>query len=268
MPSGWDTILAAMQADHIAMLWDTASGDYYEAWRVSGPGTANYAVSGGAAAGACNSARWNAGIINKWAGAAYDPAQPGGNGVSPTGFLVSGVSGANIMLGDSLLYPADFDDLSDTSIIPHAIKIDHFCGSDGSTYPIAVAPARSGDGKQAVGIPMGARVRLKPSIDVNNWPSVNSSYPNDPYNSAIKKILRTMQVYGCIGVDSTGAIGAGSFEACYTDALHSIPGLGSYVYPWENPASNYGWSYGAGVPWDLMAPTHWDIIDWNVWTGA
>jgi hypothetical protein len=270
-PAGWADIqhaMAGFSSDSVLVFIDTSTGDYYEAWTASGPGYPNLANPGSAPAGACSSSRWNAVIWNKWAASAFNPAAVAGDGVSPAGFGVSGASASDILIGNALLIPEDFDDLSLSSVIPHALQISGFLASNGSTYPKFVAPARAGDGKQAIGPPMGARIRLKQSIDVNNWPTLNSRFPNDPMNKAVKKICRTLQQYGCVCVDSTGAAGAGGIHAAMTESVQKEPGRTGYKFPWEASTSNVGWSYGNGLPYDLQDDSHWEIIDWNVWTGA
>jgi hypothetical protein len=269
-PTGWASVvhdMYALSSDAICVLMDTSSGDYYEGWTVSGPGFPNLTNPGGPPAGSCSSSRWQGIIFNKWAGSMYNPAASGGNGVSPPGFSVSGASASDVLIGCALLLPQDFDDLSSTSVIPHALQISAFLASNGSTYPKFVAPARAGDGKQAIGPPMGARIRLKQSIDVNNWPSLNSRFTDSNTNAAMKKIARTLQTYGCVCVDSTGAAGAGGIHCAMSgSAITKWPGRSGYQFPWE--AAGYGWSYGNGLPYDLQDDSHWEIIDWNFWTGA
>ena len=269
-PANWANILNDLrvgipgqghEADEIDCFIDMGTGDYYEGWRVTGPGYPNLAASGGPPAGSCDPNRWNAVIYLKYAGAAINPAVTGGNSVSPT----SGASASSILLGAGMLYPQDFADLSLTSVIPHALRLGSACASNGTNYPKAVLPARTGDGVNAIGIPMGARIRLKPSIDVNSWASISAKA--EPWRGALRKICRTLQQYGAVLCDTDGAVGAGNIDCCFSEGVHSWPGYSNYVFPWEASTSNVGWSYGNGGPYDLMNPVNWDIMDWGVWTG-
>lgn len=241
---------------------DSVNGIYWETWRTSGPGYPNRAASGGPAAGACNPNRWNCAICLRRTDV-YDP--------DATAAIPGGTAAAKLALVAGCVYPQDFDDLAPSSVIPHAFRAGTFCGSNGTTYPKWVAPAIGGDGPQPFGIPMGARVRLKPTVDVNNWNSVNVK--PEPFRSALRKILRTLQTYGLMVTDTMGVEGAGQIECISHRAMRAgDPAYANYYFPWEDPSSNVGWGYGNGVPYDLMNPIYWDVLEWRDtnggWTGA
>jgi len=79
-----------------------------------------------------------------------------------------------------------------------------------------VAPATSTDGpfSDAASIPMGSRIQLDPSFDVNG-----SGLPEWQ-----KQLCRTLQVYGVIVVDTGSAL--------LNEGLASVRASG-YTWPWE-----------------------------------
>lgn len=264
-PSNWADIVNSQGTDHITILCDPNTGDYQEGWRVSGPGFPSLHAAGGPAAGACSSSRWNSAIFQEFHNVAFNPTASGGNGVFPSS---SGVSASDIMVANGLCYPWDFDDLSEGSFMPHAISFDSHCQSNAnSIYPRFVAPARAGDGHMDLGFPAGCRLRLKPSYDYHSV--IDSRFPLQPANAAFKKVCKTFQVMGLVPVDSSNAEGVGAWNVINTSAVNRWPGYSTYKWPWEQASSNYGSNnYRAGFPIEMMNPANWDILDWNVFTGA
>lgn len=179
-------------------------------------------------------------------------------------------SASKIQIPCGLIIPEDFEDCWGSTdpgtVISHALRLDTFCGSNGTAFPRSVLPAAAGDGQQPNGAPCGARIQLDPSIDFSpssTWASVNSKPL--PWRFALRKILRTLQVYGAIPVDSMGGIGAGMLEAATKESV-AKGGVNypvGYEWPWD--ASGFIWGYN-GVPYDLMS--RFRVIDWTVWTGS
>lgn len=231
--------------DRIVWLTDDATGDSYESYRMTPPGSATLDTT-------CDSSRWNAVRYDKW------PAEE----KTGLGYGHSkGESASNILIGCGLLRGEDFDDLSVGSVIPHCLRFNSACGASGANnHPKGVGPANTGDGAQPFGIPDGARVQLDPAIDVATWASVASKA--EPWRSGLIKILKTLQVYGMVMVDSSGGPGGGGIECDY-DVTASAAGV---TFPWRASTSNVGWGYGNGIPYDLM--NHFRVVDWNWWTGA
>lgn len=239
--------------DSLVVIVDAITGDVWEMYRVTPPGYPSRNVN-------CPNNRWNCLGYRHW------PADT----KAGTGYtLPSGIAmAAHLHSPGGLLVPEDFADCfagSDPgTVIPHVLRMDSFCGSNGTRHPKFVQPAFSGDGRQAEGIPAGARAQLDPSLDVATWPSVNAK--REPWRSALKKLLRTMQVYGIMQVDSTSAPGAGGIDCC-TETSVAKGGTtypAGYKFPWE--AAGYGWGIGDGIPADLMP--HFRVIDWTKWSGV
>lgn len=242
MPNEWVTYFTNGPVSNDRILWwtDNKTGDAWESYELTPPGMASHGIT-------CDSSKWNALRLDYWPG---EEATGLGYGHG------RGASASEIQMGACLLRPEDFADLSTGSVIPHALSLDWACGSTGSPYPSAVPPAGSGDGKFAApGIPAGGRIQLDPLIDVESWPSVNAK--TEPWRSALKKILRTLQVYGAIGKDTSGP-GAGGLDCCHAGSV------APYVFPWQQ--AGYGWAYQNGIPYDLMG--HFRVVDWNAWTGV
>jgi hypothetical protein len=157
------------------------------------------------------STRWNCGEYRFWST----------DTVTRKGYWLStydqahhpGTSGSKINLIAGLLTPDDFADCfagDPGTAIQHRQRMDTYCGSNGTTHPLFVSPATSGDGRQAPGFPAGSCVQLNPALDIGNWASVNAL--REPYRSAMKKILRGHQQFGVSQVDSYGAPGNGSID--------------------------------------------------------
>ena len=245
VPSNVQSILEnqAGYVDNDRATWIVdENGDAWEGYHVTGPGVASRDIT-------CPSNRWNAVRYDYWPG------------IEATGLGYGskiGASASHIQLGAGLIRPEDMQ-LPTGSTLGHALRINACLGADGTYagHPKYVGPATSGDGtiSGAAGIPYGARVQLDPSIDVETWPSVNAKA--DPWREGLKKILRTLQVYGAIVVDHSCPVGSGGLES--VNAAAAAP----YVMPWEQ--AGYGWSYGDGIPYDLMS--HFRVIDWTKWTG-
>jgi hypothetical protein len=267
----WDAVLTAAltnpndtfynQGDACVYIVDTFTGDAWEIYLCTLPGAATRGAN-------CNSARYN-GL--RWD---YHPAAESGKGYG-WGY---GASGSAILTGCGMILPEDFNDLSLGSVIPHALRL-NICllypsGGirDGNSF---VPPALGGAGGVGggagsnSGIPNGARIRLDPTINVNAWPSL-LALPQ-PWQAALMKILRTLQQYGGIVCDGSGGPGTGMYEVCQADCAAVLGGAG-YQWPWVQ--SGFGSmsagaddnNYNAGVPFDLMS--HFQVIDWTVWTGA
>lgn len=240
IPTAMAALFGTTSASFDRNLWMAdENGNAWEGYRVTAPGVASMDTS-------CTSSRWNAVRFDSWPG---EEATGLGYGHGLGG------SGSKIQMGAGLIRPEEMA-LPAGSNLGHVIKLDGFVGANGGTsgHPRFVFPAGSGDGQQTgtKGIPMGARLQLDPSIDVETWPSVNAKA--EPWREGLKKILRTMQIYGVMPVDSTSAPGAGGIESVYQQ---------SYSLPWID--AGYGWGIANGIPYDLMS--HFRVIDWNLWDG-
>lgn len=225
--------------DRSSWFVDSATGSAYEGYRITAPGITPDIST-------CDSNRWNATRYDIWpneeiSGLGY------GRGI--------GASGSKIQMGCGLIRPEEMA-LATGSDLGHCLRIDGYIGANGGTsgHPRFVFPAGSGDGVQTgtKGIPIGARIQLDPSLDIETWATVNVKA--EPWREGMKKILRTLQKYGAMPVDSTSAAGAGGIESVYQM---------SYSLPWI--VAGYGWSINNGIPYDLM--DKFRVIDWNRWTG-
>lgn len=253
MPASFANILQGNSAhpvsgDLIVTIVDTVTGDEWEAWKITPPGMASQNIS-------CNNARWNAITCNYFP---HDVTQHNGYD------LVSAVSESYIHMPAGLMIPEDFAVANDASAMNHALACFTHCDANGTNTPRFVAPAHAGNGFNDTGIPYGGRIQLDPSLNIDTWPSVNAK--SEPWRSALKKILKTMQTYGFLMVDGTGGIGAGGLAACHPDSLTAgiYNGTNTFKYPWD--AAGYGWSYANGIPYDLM--DNFRVIDWTQWTGT
>ena len=240
--------------DRTVYMVDTSTGIVHTSYRTTPPGWSSKDIS-------CDSSRWN---TVRW------DELPGGETTYVGYGGQSGSSGSGITIGCGAIRPEDLTDLSPGSVIPHAIRVLFEACPDGSlaSHPQFVPPATGGgnDGQfmRAAGIsqihtiPTGARLQLDPAVDTDNHPVVAAL--REPWRGALRKILRTMKVFGCIYVDGVGGPGGGGYETWVAQTV--LP----YVYP--NEAAGYGWSYAPGlnVPYDLMGKFR--VVDWNKWTGV
>jgi hypothetical protein len=261
MPSWMAGVMGprSQSGDSNLNIVDSVTGDVWELWRLTPPGYASRNIT-------CDSSRWNCLTAIHWPGDTLV-----GDGYSINFGTFRGTSGSKIHLTAGLLVPEDFADcFSGTdpgTVIPHALRMDTFCGSNGTVHPKFVLPAFNGDGAQGNGIPAGARVQLDPSIDVSTVTSVNAK--PEPWRSALKKILRTLQVYGIIQVDSMAGPG-GDIDAgtSWTITQGTYNGQTGWDWPWD--VAGLPWSanpaHSNGVPYDLM--DNFRVIDWTQWTGA
>lgn len=253
MPSWFATILEGnsshpVSGDLIVTIVDSNTGDEWEAWKITPPGMASQNIT-------CNANRWNAITCN------YFPADV----KSHNGYdLISAVSESYIHMPAGLMIPEDFAVPGDTSPMNHAMAMFTHCDANGTNTPRFVPPGHAGSGFNDTGLPYGSRVQLDPTLDIDNWASVNAK--SEPWRSALKKILKTQQIYGIFMVDGTGGIGAGGMAAAHPDSLvgQTYNGTTNYAYPWD--VAGYGWSYSNGIPYDLMS--HYRVIDWTTWTGV
>lgn len=266
MPSNFASVLvsSSIDADRFVCVVDSVTGDVWEAAQMTPPGTApTYHI-------VCDSSRWN---VNE--GLNYYPQDT----VLGTGYAELGNTG-QIHLGfpseshchapSGILIPEDFADCFTGSdpgtAVEHRIYfITEVCQNGAGTFPKFVAPARGGVGtSESLGIPYGAVVQLDPSLDIANWPSLNAL--SSPWREGAKKLCRGLQKYGMQIQDDTGGIGAGGLSACNASGLapYSYNGQTGWKYPWD--AAGYGWSYANGLPYDLMS--HFQVVDWNFWTGT
>jgi hypothetical protein len=237
--TGYQYVFTNLTYDHDGATWIVdENGNAWEGFAVTAPGTTSRDLL-------CDSDRWNALRYDYWpredvVGVGY------GHG--------RGASASHIHIGAGLIRPEEMQRRTGSNL-GHVLRIDACLGADGTYrgHPKYVYPASSGDGvvSGAAGIPYGARIQLDPSIDVENWPSVEAKA--EPWREGLKKILRTLKVYGAIVVDGSCPRGSGGLEAS-----HGYPAL-PYVFPWE--AAGYGWSYANGIPFDLMS--HFRVIDWR-----
>lgn len=257
MPSWMASMPRFTSGDGNVVIVDSMTGDVWEMWHTTPPGTAPRDAGH-------PSDRWNCSEWRHWPTTTLTGKGYG----SPSTSNQPGTSASKMQLACGLLVPEDFADCfsgSDPgSVIPHALRIDSFCNSNGSAFPKCVPPAYGGDGRQADGFPLGVRVQLDPSINVSTWPSVNAK--REPWRSGLKKVLRTLQVYGGIPVDSTPAAGSGDLDCVSPESVAkgTYNGKTGWKFPWD--AAGYGWGYGAGIPYDLMQ--HFRVVDWTKWTGA
>jgi hypothetical protein len=243
------------------VIVDSITGDVWETWHTTPPGYTPRNSTDSSGNPVPNN-RWNCSAWRHWPG-----------GTNTKGYASSystsyhpSTSGSLIQLACGMLVPEDFADLSAGSVIPHALRIDTYCGANGSiaTHPRFVFPAKSGDGRQNNGIPAGARIQLNPAINVDTWPSLNTK--SEPFKSALKKICKTLQIYGGIQVDSYGGPGNGSID-CVSDGTVAMGGdtySVGYEFPWV--VAGYTGSFQHSVPYDLMS--EFRIIDYRQWTGA
>lgn len=239
---------------------DSITGDVWELWHATPPG---YTPRD---SGFPNT-RWNCSAYRKWAGTTKT-----GLGYNLSGYSQSnqpGTSGSRIQLTAGTLVPEDFADCFSGSdpgtVIPHVLRMNTYCGSNGATYPRGVGPATIGDGAKSGGIPAGARVQLDPAINVATWPSVVAK--PEPWRSALIKMLRTLQIYGIIQVDSYSAPGSGSID-CASGPSIAMGGdtyAVGYKWPWD-VATGVGSGYKHSVPYDLM--DNFRVIDWAYFTGV
>lgn len=264
MPSWMASVIGptCQSGDSNVVIVDSITGDVWEMWHTTPPGFAPR-NSG------FPSTRWNCSAFRHWAGSTLTGL--GYNLGTYTASNPPGTSGSKIQLAAGMLVPEDFADcFSGTdpgTAVPHMMRLDSFCGSNGATNPVFVAPATQGDGQQSQGIPAGARVQLDPSIDVSTWASVNAKA--EPWRSGLKKILRGLQQYGIVQVDSYGAAGFGDIDCVGQNSVAQGGDTyaAGYKFPWD--AAGYGWSHtigGDGIPYDLMS--HFRVIDWTQWTGT
>lgn len=249
----------SQSGDGNIVIVDSVTGDIWELWHATPP---SYAPRDAG----FPSTRWNCSSYRKWATATKTNL-----GYNLGGYTVSnppGTSGSKIMLAAGMLVPEDVADCWSGSdpgtVIPHALRMDTFCGSNGATYPVNVGPATGGDGKQSQGIPAGSRTQLDPSINVATWPSVVSQ--PEPWRSTLIKLLRTMQVYGIIQVDSYGAAGAGSIDCASGPSLAQGSDTYPVGYQWPWDAAGVGSTYKHAVPYDLM--DNFRVLDWAHFTGV
>lgn len=215
-----------------------ADGNVWEACYLTGPGQPIIAGP------ACN--------LNQWNGLRCDYWGPGTSGNEQTGNgygTTYPCSASHINVGAGQIRPEE----TGSSSYGHVLKIKGNIGADGSTagHPKFVDPAVGGDGRIAGvrGIPYGARIQLDPAIDVATWPSVVAK--NMP---GLVQILRTLQLYGAIPVDSGG----------WARASGGLDAVDPVCWPTPVPWAAFGWSYDNGVPYDLMP--HFRVIDWNKWS--
>jgi hypothetical protein len=244
MPADVQTVFTSMPIDQDGTTWIVdENGNSWEGFAITPPGTASRDI-------ACDSNRWNALRYDYW------PAEE----ASGLGYgHGKGASASHIQTGAGLIRPQNTQ-LPTGSNFGHALRINACLGADGTYagHPKYVYPAMGGDGaiSGAAGIPYGARIQLDPSLDVESWASVNAKA--EPWREGLKKILRTLQVYGAIVVDHSCPQGSGGLET--SNGYTALP----YVFPWE--AAGYGWGYLDGVPYDLMS--RFRVIDWRLWTGT
>jgi hypothetical protein len=245
------------KGDSNVVIVDSITGDVWEMWHTTPPGYTPRTAGK-------PSNRWNCDEYRHWPASTVSSKGYG----PPSTSYQPGTSGSKIQLTAGLLVPEDFTDCFSGSdpgtVIPHRLRLDSYCGSSGANFPKNVLPAYAGDGRQSYGIPAGGVVQLDPAINVATWPSVNAK--PEPWRSALKKILRTLQVYGIMQVDSYPGPGGGDID-CIGPGSAAEGGVTypkGYKFPWE--VAGVGWSYKNGVPYDLMP--HFRVIDWTKWTGA
>lgn len=242
--------------DSNVTIVDSITGDVWELNHCTPPGYAPR-DSGG------NSSHWNCSGYRHWSTSTVTTK----GYATPSPSYVPGTSASKIQFACGLLVPEDLADCFSGSdpgtVIPHALHMDTFCGSSGTVHPKFVPPAGGGDGRQPNGIPAGARVQLDPSINVAGWASINAK--PEPWRSALKKICRTLQVYGIIQVDSMSGPGVGCIDS--GTELSVVQGGTTYAvgYRWPWDVSGFQWGNN-GVPYDLMS--HFRVIDWTKWTGV
>lgn len=264
MPSWMATVIGptCQSGDGNVVVVDSSTGDVWECWHTTPPGYT-------ARNSGFPSTRWNCSAYRHWP--ADTTTRKGYNLGTYSISNPPGTSGSKIQLSAGMLVPDDFADCfagSDPgTAVPHMMRLDSFCGSNGANYPVHVPPATMGDGAQAYGIPAGARVQLDPALNVGTWPSVNAK--REPWRSALKKILRGLQQYGVTQVDGYGAAGYGDIDCVGADSV--VRGGDNYAvgykFPWE--VAGYGWYHligGNGIPADLMP--HFRVIDWTIWSGV
>jgi hypothetical protein len=236
MPAEWEPLFAGGSYDGIIWVVDAATGDSWESYRLTPPGTATMDID-------CDPSGWNAVRLDLFPG-----EEKTGVGY---GYGI-GQSGSDILTGLGLLRPEHFLDLTPRTL-GFALRGNWNCGSGGNNHPVAVGPAGDGDGRQPYGIPMGARVQLDPALDILTDPDVNQR--PEPLRSALKIIGLTLQTHGIVGVDSSGDAGAGGIEA----ADHRYWQQGTC--PWDGVGD-----YQRGIPYSWMK--RFRVIDWQQWTGA
>jgi hypothetical protein len=237
------------------VIVDSVTGNVWECWHTTPP---TYTPRDAGA----SSANWNCSEYRFWS--ADTLTRKGYNLSGYTASNPPGTSGSKINLSCGMLTPDDFADCwngDPGTAIPHMMRMDTFCGSNGTNWAAFVSPATASDGRQNFGIPDGARVQLDPSLNIANWASINAK--PEPWRSALKKICRGLQIYGITQVDAYGAPGNGSID-CPGDVSVSHGGDSYAVgYQWPWVAAGLSASFTHGVPYDLMS--RFRVIDWNVW---
>lgn len=265
MPSWMAAVLGPVSqtGDANISIVDSVTGTVTECWHCTPPG---YTPRNSG----FPSNRWNCSSYRQWPGEQLNGLGYGAPHSSAPVYH-PGTSASLIQLACGLLVPEDFADCfaggDPGTVIPHALRTDCFCGSNGTpaSHPKFVHPAYNADGTHANGIPFGARVQLDPAIDVTAVASINAK--PEPWRSALIKICRTLQVYGVIPVDSMAGPG-GDLDAGTRGSVKYWNATQDYQWPWD--AAGLPWSanpaHSNGVPYDLM--DNFRVIDWNQWTGA
>jgi len=211
------------------------------------PNTASYEGCG-------SNSYWHAGVVeHRNDGSGWQGRGDGykADGVSP---WTAGAAAKTPMDGGAVT-PQDMMNVPVGGHLNHALNVNISNTSGGSPHPKYVWPAASGDGTTSntlVGIPMGARIQLDPSLTTAQLQALGLT------KEWQLQMARTMQIYGLITTDTAGAQGAGDgFLATFPQQTPN------YTYPWV--ADGSGWSYGSSMPTALMS--HFRVIDWNSWTG-
>lgn len=228
---------------------DPFTGDVWEMWHATPPGYTPRTAG-------VPSNRWNCDELRHWP--ASTTASKGY--AKPSTSYQPGTSASRIQLTAGLLVPEDFADCFGSSdpgtAIPHRMRMDGPIASGGSPFPKFVAPAYAGDGHMYDGVPMGAVIQLDPTIDVSKWPSV-VALPI-PWRWGMMKILRGLQTYGIMPVDSQNS---GGDIDCITPATAARGGAhfpAGFKFPWQIAGLPWGKN---GIPSDLMP--HFRVIDWT-----